>query len=365
VVNTDATATGPSHPQRALFQPGTAARGHASSYTPPVRLRTMAKKTQGKKNGVNNSAVTELEGEVPVVGMREPCPCGSGRRYKACHGREASKAVSAPNRPFQGFASECDIVAMRELVPSATAELTLKPGVGDGRKVTLATVLPMAYPALVRANGDILLGLQINTGSGDPSRDLANALQRALTTPHGEPVGLERVSTDSPSAQELIDASAVLDVVVHENFDFWMDEDADLTDEVKASLERASEYANPTLKLESIAAGYWTQMGEKEHLRWIMSTPENELLNALARLHAVQEDSIGPDTRLVGMFRAQGLVVPVWDIPLGRGAAAIEGPAAEFGKRLASALKLAQPLSDAERRARSGLTSRQVTLRDV
>ncbi|MEZ7963997.1 MAG: DUF5926 family protein, partial [Candidatus Nanopelagicales bacterium] len=59
------------------------------------------------------------------------------------------------------------------------------------------------------------------------------------------------------------------------------------------------------------------------------------------------------------------LVVPVWDIPLGRGAAAIEGPAAEFGKRLASALKLAQPLSDAERRARSGLTSRQVTLRDV
>ena len=325
----------------------------------------MAKKTQGKKNGANNSAVAELEGEVPVVGMREPCPCGSGRRYKACHGREASKAVSAPNRPFHGFASECDIVAMRELVPSATAELTLKPGVGDGRKVTLATVLPMAYPALVRANGDILLGLQINTGSGDPSRDLANALQRALAAPHGEPVGLERVSTDSPSAQDLIDASVVLNVSVHENFDFWMDEDAELTDDVKASLERASEYANPTLKLESIDAGYWTQMGEKEHLRWIMSTPENELLNALARLHAAQEDSIGPDTRLVGMFRAQGLVVPVWDIPLGRGAAAIEEPAAEFVKRLESALKLSKPLSDAERRARSGLTSRQVTLRDV
>ncbi len=223
----------------------------------------------------------------------------------------------------------------------------------------------MAYPALVRANGDILLGLQINTGSGDPSRDLANALQRALAAPHGEPVGLERVSADSPSAQDLIDASVVLNVSVHENFDFWMDEDAELTDDVKASLERASEYANPTLKLESIDAGYWTQMGEKEHLRWIMSTPENELLNALARLHAVQEDSIGSDTRLVGMFRAQGLVVPVWDIPLGRGAAAIEGPAAEFGKRLESALRLSKPLSDAERRARSGLTSRQVTLRDV
>jgi len=325
----------------------------------------MAKKTQGKNNRADSSAVADLEGEVPVVGMREPCPCGSGRRYKACHGREASKAVAAPNRPFQGFASECDIVAMRELIPSATAELTLKPGIADGRRVTLATVLPMAYPALVRANGDILLGLQINTGSGDPSRDLANALQRALDAPYGEPVGLERVNTDSPSAQDFIDASVALDVMVHENFDFWIEEDADLTDEIKASLERASEYANPTVKLASIDSGYWTQMGEKEHLRWIMSTPENELLNALARLHAAEEDTIGPDTRLVGMFRAQGLTVPVWDIPLGRGAAAIEEPAAQFGERLQKALSESKPLTDAERRARSGLTSRQVTLRDV
>jgi len=318
-----------------------------------------------KKIRVATSAVTEFEGGVPVVSLREPCPCGSGRRYKACHGREASKAVAAPSRPFQGFASECDIVAMRELVPSATAELTLKPGIGDGRKVTLATVLPMAYPALVRSNGDILLGLQINTGSGDPSRDLANALERALAAPYGKPIGLERVNNDSPSAQDFIDASVALDVVVHDNFDFWMEEGSDVSDEVKASLERASEYANPTVKLTSIDSGYWTQMGEKEHLRWIMSTPENELLNALARLHAAEEDSIGPDTKLVGMFRAQGLIVPVWDIPLGRGAAAIEEPAAEFGKRLDAALKLSQPLTDPERRARSGLTSRQVTLRDV
>ena len=91
----------------------------------------------GKKaKRVGGSAV---EGDVPVVGMREPCPCGSGRRYKACHGKEASRAVTAPARPFEGFASECDIVAMRELVPSATTSLTLVKGVGD-RAVTLATV---------------------------------------------------------------------------------------------------------------------------------------------------------------------------------------------------------------------------------
>ncbi|MGB4324417.1 MAG: DUF5926 family protein [Candidatus Nanopelagicales bacterium] len=325
----------------------------------------MAKKNRASGKSAPLAPESVIEGEVPVVGMREPCPCGSGKRYKACHGKEASKAVAAPNRPFEGFASECDIVAMRELVPSATATLKLAKGVGDGRNVTLATVLPMAYPALVRANGDILLGLQINTGSGDASRDLANALSRALDAPHGEPVGLERVTMDSPRAQDLIDVSTVLEVVVHDNFDFWMEADAELTDDVKASLERASQYANPTEKLTSIDAGYWTQMGEKEHLRWIMSTPENDLLNALARLHVAGADSIGPDTRLVGMFRAQGLIVPVWDLPLGRGAAAIEEPAAEFGVRLQEALAESKPLSDAERRARSGLTSRQVTLRDA
>lgn len=28
--------------------------------------------------------------EVPKVGRNEPCPCGSGRKYKHCHGRSAT-----------------------------------------------------------------------------------------------------------------------------------------------------------------------------------------------------------------------------------------------------------------------------------
>ena len=27
--------------------------------------------------------------EVPVVGRNEPCPCGSGKKYKQCHGKLA------------------------------------------------------------------------------------------------------------------------------------------------------------------------------------------------------------------------------------------------------------------------------------
>ena len=315
-----------------------------------------------KKKPAPVSTATSTDVDVPVVGMREPCPCGSGRRYKACHGKAAAAAFASPARPFDGLASECDIVAMREIVPAATAPLVLA-GDNADRKVMLVTVLPMAWPALVRTDGSILLALQVNVGSGDGSRDLANALLGALAAEPGEPVPLGRVTTESPRLQDLVDVDQVLDITVHDNFEFWVDEDVEVTDDVRASLDRASAYANPTARLTSVPSAYWTQIGEKEHLRWVMAYEEEQLLNALARLHAAGDDSLGEGTRFVGMFRAQGLVCPVWDLPLGTGAEAVEQPAAEFGERLAIALADTSALTDAERRARAGLTNRQVTLR--
>jgi hypothetical protein len=300
--------------------------------------------------------------DVPVVGMREPCPCGSGRRYKACHGRAASSVFVGPARPFEGLASECDIVAMREIVPAASARLTLT-GDNADREVTLVTVLPMAWPALVRGDGSIMLGMQVNVGSGDASRDLADALLAALEAAPGEPVALGRVTADSPRLQDVIDPDVPLEITVHEDFEFWIDGADEVGDDVRASLERAGAYAHPTVKLESVPSAYWTQMGEKEHLRWVMPEDEEALLNALARLHAAGEDSLGEGTRFVGMFRAQGLVCPVWDLPLGTGAAAVEEPAKAFGERLAAALADDTPLTNEQRRARAGLTTRQVTLR--
>ena len=310
----------------------------------------------------------QTTGEVAVVSMREPCPCGSGRRYKACHGKEAARPTSVTARPFEGFASECDIVAMRELVPSATTTLTISAnGVAakhTGRTVTLATVLPLAYPALVRTDGSVLLGLQVNVGSADASRDVAGALIAALEAEPGQPVSIGRMGADSPRLQDVVDTADPLTISVFDDFGFWIeDSEAELAPEVKASLDRAKEYAHPTSKLTSVEAAYWTQMGEKEHLRWIMPFEEDALVTALARLHAASASSLGTDTRLVGMFRAQGLVVPVWDLPLGFGAAALEAPAAAFGERLAQALAVTTPMTDPERRARAGLTNRQVTLR--
>lgn len=314
------------------------------------------------QRGTDNASAQQDAVDVPVVGMREPCPCGSGRRYKACHGRAASAVFVGPARPFEGFASECDIVAMREIVPAASASLTLT-GENADRVATLVTVLPMAWPALVRPDGSILVGLQINVGSGDASRDLADALLGALDAEPGDPVPLGRVTAESPRLQDLVDPARALDITVHDTFEFWVDGAGDIADDVRASLERANSYAHPTVRLAGVPSAYWTQMGEKEHLRWVMPHDEETLLNALGRLHAESEDSLGEGTRFVGMFRTQGVVCPVWDLPLGTGAEAIEGPAAAFGARLDAALADPTPLTNDQRRARAGLTTRQVTLR--
>jgi len=319
-----------------------------------------------KKAKTRGAAAPMASEDVAGVGLREPCPCGSGRRFKACHGRSAP--VSAPRRAFEGFASECDLVALRELVPAATTPLTLRPAhASTGRSVTLVTVLPMAWPALVRDDGSVLLGLQVTAGSGDPSRDLGSALLRALSTEPGTTVPHDRDAENAPRLQELVVTDEPLVITVHQDFDFWLSSTG-LTDDgwsadVTASMERANSFAHPTERLSSVSAAYWTRMGEKEHVRWVLPEPEEAALDALARLHAAQETSLGADTRLVGMFRAQGLLVPVWDLPVGFGAEACEGPVHILRERLDEALTITAPLTSQERRVRSGLTTRQVTLR--
>ncbi|KAF4406056.1 MULTISPECIES: DUF5926 family protein [Streptomyces] len=322
----------------------------------------MAKKRPQKKAGTRASAVADAD--IPVVGAREPCPCGSGRRYKACHGRAAAQAVTElVQRPFEGLPGECDWVALRELVPAATAELSLKGGLPSGvSSVTLATVLPMAWPALHRDNGAVLLGLQNDTASGDISRDLADVLARALETEPGNPVAAERVPADGPRLQDLLDPDAAFTPVVHDGFEFWLEDASNTSTEVAASLERANEAAIPTVRLSGVEAAYWCETPEKNHLRWVMPHPEEKLLDALSRLHAAGASSLGDNTRLVGSFRAHGLLVPVWDLPTGMSAEQTEKPAAAFAERLGDALASDAPLTAEERRARGGLTNRQVTL---
>src|SRR5262245_34514878 len=139
----------------------------------------------GKRSRTKNRAAARDQAQAVAdgaVGPRQPCPCGSGRRYKACHGSAAGAPAAYVSRPFEGLPSECDIVALRELVPAATAPLTLK---DSDRTVQLCSLLPMAAPAMVRDSGEIWLGLQVQHNFGDPARDLGAVLTRALDAETG------------------------------------------------------------------------------------------------------------------------------------------------------------------------------------
>ena len=290
------------------------------------------------------------------VGPRQPCPCGSGKRYKACHGAPGGATDVYVGRPFEGLPSECDVIAMRELVPAATAPLAFK---GTDRTVTLCTLLPMAAPAMVRDSGEVWLGLQVQHNFGDPSRDLAAVLEAALEAEPGV-VGLTEPPGSVPRLQDLVTGDR-LDVTVHDGFGFWV---SDVEDEsAEAMIEQANASASPTARLTSVEAAYWTNVGSKEHLRWVMPEPEDRLLDALARVHAAGKDELVPGSRLVGMFRAHGLLAPVWDLEVGTGVEALEEPAEKFAADLAEALADDSDLTTEQRAARSGLANRQVTIR--
>src|SRR3954449_4547340 len=195
----------------------------------------MAKKSRTKaREGVR----TGTPGE---VGPRQPCPCGSGKRYKACHGADGGAASVYVARPFEGLPSECDIVAMRELVPAATAPLTVK---GTDKPVLLCTLLPTAAPAMVRDSGQLWLGLQVQHNFGDPSRDLGAVLGAAIDAGESGIIGLTDPPGDGPRLQDLV-TDEKLDVTVHDGFDFWIS-DVEDKDDLAAALEQANAAANPS-----------------------------------------------------------------------------------------------------------------------
>lgn len=293
------------------------------------------------------------------ISPKAPCPCGSGRRYRHCHGSGYAPPVI---RPFEGLPGEEHWVALRELVPAATAPLRTT----DGRDVTLASVLPGGVPALVRADGEILLGVQLQGSSDDISRDLGTALAAALEAPAGAPVDpgpLGGTGSAGPRLQELLDPAAPLEVTVHQDFGFWLD-GVEAGAAALAGLEQANAAVLPTELLAGLGAAYWVRPGaERAHLRWVRPEPEERLLDALARLRASGDILLGEDTRYAGAFRAHGLLVPVWDLPADRPAAGWTAAATAFQSRLAEALAASAALTADERRARAGLLSRQVTLR--
>lgn len=269
-------------------------------------------------------------------------------------------------RPFEGLTDEPEWVALRELVPAASAKLTLKPEIieehGD-RPVTLSTVLPMAWPAMSRRDGQVFIGLQRHVQSGDVSRDLAVAILAALRTTPGDPVSVPALPGEGPRLQDVL-VDGPLEITMQDGFEYWLDTDQLQDAGVKASLERANASIYPTVRMAAAKAAYWCRIApDKGHVRWVLGDDEDRALDALARLSAAGELVLRDDTKFAGMFRAHGLLVPVWDIPGEPEAGDWESPLADFAKRYQDTLAITDPLDAAGRRAKQGLIGRQLTLR--
>lgn len=270
-----------------------------------------------------------------------------------------AQATAFIARPFEGLPFESDLICLRELVPAATAEVRLNAEHG-GQTVTIASLLPAAWQAWRREDGEVYAGMQVPVSSTDASRDVARGILTAVEAQPGTTVEGTTEPGDGPRLQDILDLEAPFDVRVRESFDYW-DLPGD-DDEVAAALEQANESITPTEKLASVTAAYWTEMSGRTYVRWARSEGEDRVVDALARLAAVGGNDLGGPGTFLGYFRAHGIIIPVWELEFGTQADDVEEPIAEFATRLDAALSTDEPLSTEARRVRSGIVARQLTI---
>ena len=79
-------------PQRPVAEPPPAfvgaARG-ARAASPHAAVRRQPRRAQPARVGGDDAPVKTVRRDEPKVGRNDPCPCGSGKKYKKCHGAAA------------------------------------------------------------------------------------------------------------------------------------------------------------------------------------------------------------------------------------------------------------------------------------
>jgi preprotein translocase subunit SecA len=68
---------------RSVYQVSRAAHDEVGQFAMAERQRAAAQAPQGEQT------VKKIQLETPKVGRNDPCPCGSGKKYKKCCGAKA------------------------------------------------------------------------------------------------------------------------------------------------------------------------------------------------------------------------------------------------------------------------------------
>lgn len=292
---------------------------------------------------------------------------GKANRRKKVTPSANRPAYRAPipfvDRPYEGLSAEKELVAMREIIPAATlaARTTAEHG---NEEIIFSTLLPDGYPAMVRKDGQILVGLQTRSNSGDLSHDSGAAIIAALQfkADGGEGVVDIDVREPAPRLQEVLDLDSFGEMELQNSFGYWFDPTQELDPQTRQALDQTSEEIIPTVAVPGAEGMFWAQMNSN-FVRYVTDIDESKLFTALARLHAAGKANLGEATRFVGAFRAAGIAIPVFELSEGQSAEEVADAAAALVKELTAALANEEPLTHDERRARQGLVSRQVTIR--
>ncbi|WP_455134685.1 DUF5926 family protein [Schaalia cardiffensis] len=266
-------------------------------------------------------------------------------------------------RPFEGLPREVELVAMREIIPCAT--LTARTNADHGFvDFDFVTALPDGRGAMVRGDGRILVALQTRSNSGDLSHDAGAALLNAISAKQNGDEGLVDFDVRDPSErlQDILDPDSLGEMVLEENFAFWLNPDEDWDEATRRALEENHNEIIPTVKVEGVEGMYWCEMN-RNFVRYLSDVEESPLFDALARVQAAGKANLGEGSRFIGAFRACGIAIPVFELAEGVRAEDIVKEAGVLEKAIAAALKVKEPLTPEERRARQGMVSRQVTIR--
>ncbi|MBM6589694.1 DUF5926 family protein [Brevibacterium sp. RIT 803] len=272
-----------------------------------------------------------------------------------------AEATAFVARPFEGLPFEADLICLRELVPAATASAKLNEEFG-GQEITVTSLLPAAWQAWHREDGQILAGMQVPVSSTDASRDVAHGILAAIEAQPGTTIEATTEPGQGPRLQDILDTDHPFEIRVLETFEYWKLPEAETDSDVAAALEQANDSISPTEKLASVNSAYWTEMSGRTYVRWARPEGEDALVDALARLQVEGLNDLGGPGTFLGYFRAHGIVVPVWELEFGTQVDDIEEPIGEFGKRIEDAMHTSAPLSTEARRARSGIIARQLTI---
>lgn len=310
------------------------------------------------------------EGKISAVAKKkknnEQLPEGMSRRQAKLAARAAERArLQKDPRPYDGFAMETDLIALQEFVPSAYFTPEVK---GIDRKVNIASVLPGAVAALLRSaedGGEAFVALQTQHRGNNPHRDLAYVLNWVKDAEPGQSLEVGIADGTEPELTEFLDKDMQEEITVSQDFNWWLTEDQQGNPQVLATLQRANDSVLPSYRVEADIKGaaWWIDPGEKAHIRWVRQDDENQLLDALARLHAAGELHLGEGSKFAGVFRTHGVLVPVWDLDNTKEHGTWSAGLETLDKKLDEALAKTDALTADEQKAKQTIISREVTIR--